>query len=598
VVSPGAGNPWRVLGIEPDASVAVVRRSYAVLIKQYRPDSHPEEFSRIREAYERVLAAARRLEAQGAGTARMPSTPEPHTAAAAEGAGALPPGHPGAPVAAQVAPHDALPAPEPLGESPALPAPIAIRIEGAPPARTASVPAPAPRVDAQPPRRAPEPAPAPMPVVASGPADETAPPAGAPPTVAEAAPALEPARRVTELRRCVAERGEDAALPLLRDLFLRSRHATIDERQALEFALLQWFLSASEPPLALMFDAGRAFDWHRHDARLAPWFGEAAWQRLAGLLSMSRDRVFIRHFARNRWVRGLFGPQRWMLPFGATLTLIDARGWAARWLQQAQLLGARSLADHLHSPTMRRIGGAMLLSTDMVLGFLFALVLQAAPDLQPAQGATLPGGGLLLQVLATPFFGLCVMALRRSGRRLLAAALAVPRLRPPLEWIRKRPLPTILLALVSGSVLALIASGAPPVVMVLMFCLIAATVAMAMLWLGWRLALSIEHAAFAPVRWREAVDRWEFEQALARAPLPCAAGAPPYGERLTRWQRLRAIRGAMKFEAGEIARRERPARVGPFMTLTRAKGSGKRRISPWWALWIAITVVRMIAAGH
>jgi hypothetical protein len=48
---------FRELGLEWGADEAEVRRAYAALIKQYRPESHPAEFARIREAYE----TARRL---------------------------------------------------------------------------------------------------------------------------------------------------------------------------------------------------------------------------------------------------------------------------------------------------------------------------------------------------------------------------------------------------------------------------------------------------------------------------------------------------------------------------------------------------------
>lgn len=44
-----------VLGVEPDADEKTVRRAYAKMGKTYRPDTHPEEFSRIRKAYDALL---------------------------------------------------------------------------------------------------------------------------------------------------------------------------------------------------------------------------------------------------------------------------------------------------------------------------------------------------------------------------------------------------------------------------------------------------------------------------------------------------------------------------------------------------------------
>lgn len=62
---------FRELGLPWGADERDVRRAYAALIKQYRPESHPAEFARIRDAYE----AARRI-------SRMPpghdAAPEPY----------------------------------------------------------------------------------------------------------------------------------------------------------------------------------------------------------------------------------------------------------------------------------------------------------------------------------------------------------------------------------------------------------------------------------------------------------------------------------------------------------------------------------------
>ena len=47
-------SPFETLGLESDADERTVKRAYAKLIKEFRPDSHPVEFARIREAYERA----------------------------------------------------------------------------------------------------------------------------------------------------------------------------------------------------------------------------------------------------------------------------------------------------------------------------------------------------------------------------------------------------------------------------------------------------------------------------------------------------------------------------------------------------------------
>lgn len=52
-------NIWRVLGLEPTRDIAAIRRAYAEAAKQYHPEEQPEEFKRVRTAYEQALAYAR-----------------------------------------------------------------------------------------------------------------------------------------------------------------------------------------------------------------------------------------------------------------------------------------------------------------------------------------------------------------------------------------------------------------------------------------------------------------------------------------------------------------------------------------------------------
>ncbi|WP_305955827.1 J domain-containing protein [Pseudomonas sp. S150] len=54
---------WSFLHLPDDADVRDIKRSYARLLKTFRPDEDPEGFQRLREAYERALAIAQwRLE--------------------------------------------------------------------------------------------------------------------------------------------------------------------------------------------------------------------------------------------------------------------------------------------------------------------------------------------------------------------------------------------------------------------------------------------------------------------------------------------------------------------------------------------------------
>ena len=43
---------WKTLGVKPDADIASIKKAYSTLIKEYRPEQFPEQFSQIRQAFE------------------------------------------------------------------------------------------------------------------------------------------------------------------------------------------------------------------------------------------------------------------------------------------------------------------------------------------------------------------------------------------------------------------------------------------------------------------------------------------------------------------------------------------------------------------
>jgi curved DNA-binding protein CbpA len=55
-------DPRQVLGIEANASEEEIRAAYLRRIKEHPPDSSPEEFERIRDAYETLRDPRRRAQ--------------------------------------------------------------------------------------------------------------------------------------------------------------------------------------------------------------------------------------------------------------------------------------------------------------------------------------------------------------------------------------------------------------------------------------------------------------------------------------------------------------------------------------------------------
>lgn len=55
-------DPHAVLGLDQSAGADDVRRAYFRLVRQYPPETHPEEFKRIRAAYEILRSPLRRIE--------------------------------------------------------------------------------------------------------------------------------------------------------------------------------------------------------------------------------------------------------------------------------------------------------------------------------------------------------------------------------------------------------------------------------------------------------------------------------------------------------------------------------------------------------
>jgi curved DNA-binding protein CbpA len=56
-----AMNPREVLGVNPDAGEEEIRAAYVRKVKEHPPDRSPEEFERIRDAYDNLRDPRRRM---------------------------------------------------------------------------------------------------------------------------------------------------------------------------------------------------------------------------------------------------------------------------------------------------------------------------------------------------------------------------------------------------------------------------------------------------------------------------------------------------------------------------------------------------------
>ena len=515
---------WQTLGVSQDIAPADLRRRYAALIKEFRPETHPQDFARIREAYEIVLQRARRREAE-----------------AAE-------------VAGRTAPEAG-----PVAET-SQAEPAAAR-EPAPEVRVATHVADVPEPPAEPPVTV---------VVAE---------------VADALPLQSAVPGLPERFRSFIALAATSAKPrdemqLLRELrgLLRARtHASLDDSQGLEFALMRWFLESGAPDCVLLFETGRAFDWHHHETRLSAWLPPASLRRMERLLALSRDAVYARYFSRNAWMRRLHAANGRLTTSARQAPLREAQRWAERWWRGCEDAGAPALAASLDVRTLARLQGGVLLSSDVVVGLMVASA--AATELER------------MAVYAVAITAL-VFGLRRGaqavqvlpeGRRARAALAAVT------ANVGIAVTASIVLAMLGimtlgraqGDLAGLLAGG----LLVLPGSLFA-------LWMLWQLAAYVECYLTEGFAWRDAVDRLEFDRFMRGRPV--TDDTAPFGVRANAWQRWRSIRAALRFETAEIGARARPPLPPRFGRLSTLRGQRSVPRLMWFAAWLLFAILRVV----
>ena len=66
-------DPWEVLGVPADSGGETLRQAYLKKLRQFPPDRAPEEFERVRDAYDMARKPGMRLQAML--TAENPGAP-------------------------------------------------------------------------------------------------------------------------------------------------------------------------------------------------------------------------------------------------------------------------------------------------------------------------------------------------------------------------------------------------------------------------------------------------------------------------------------------------------------------------------------------
>ena len=521
-------SPWQILDVAHDVTVGGLRRHYAALIKQFRPETHPQDFARIREAYEVVLQHARRREAEAEADADANTDTDPEVEFRREQAGV-----------------EALADVESDGGETVSVVVHADSGASAPVAQRENV-------DGE----------------ASSPAE------------------FDLAARFHAFRalaQSAHNTDDEALMPTLRELLRARALASLDDSQGLEFALMRWFIESDTPPLTLLFETGRNFDWHGHIVRLSAWLSPWALRRMETLLSLSRDLVYARHFSGNARLRALHSAARARTPMVFRPGVLEAQHWAHRW----SLLCEEGQVPALDAgPAARtRTDLRAFASTDLIAGLLAGLL--ARPLTVDAWST----GAIVVMTAAVAWAG-------RRGLQVVAMLPPAHALRTAVRWVMANQLFTGVIAALLAIPAFLFLVEYPVVGFILLAPAIAAGIGVIVIVL-WRIALWLELALSMPLLWREAVDRLEFDRFLRSRTTPHAG--PPFGTRLAFGSRLKAIREALRLQARELATRERPLRAQPFRLVAiggRSSGnSGWRYV--WYGLWALLIVMRLVTAfGH
>ena len=525
------------LGLARGASEPEVRKAYARLIREYRPETHPREFAEIRAAYEQALAASR------AAAQRARDEDSVETANAVELLRSI--------AAARIARED-----DPPG-----PVAAATGAAGA-----GESPEPAPQGD-------------PIPLPAAPPAPPAAWQAPAPDAAPGPAPAADVRQRIAaavrSLLKIPADAGLEATDAALRKCLAEVRALHIDAQVEFEDLLRTAVLQRRPPPLDLLLCCARAFDWERRHAEFVRREGSYAAGRFADILELARARHEAIALSGNPWERALFLPRPRKAWSGWAWRIALARQRLQEWDRMCARPGMQALATIVDPRGRAALDGWVISSTVLLAAVLSnsAIVLGLFPGPVPLALAAQAAGIILLHVLAGAILlRLTTLPIARRFFAWHARQATVVRYGvyfPPLMVL----FTIMALSNNAGWDPGVRTSGA---LLALVVCL----------WLCHAVELGIALRITARHR-RAARAAWD-----ASAGQDWSAWRPPGG--------LAAVRGVLAPPAAKAPARQEieTTRVSAGAPGNASWGERVPKFSWWWVLWIVFMIARIAGTGE
>jgi hypothetical protein len=497
-----------VLGLGRAADEREIKRAYAGLIRQFRPDSHPARFASIREAYEQAMREVKARAVRDSATPDHP-VPLPTSGSRTENDG----------VAIGAATADS-------------PTPMPLPADVPPSGENASIG---------------------QAKIAAPSADDPGPDS----SDQQREPPFSTARWMAHIESALALGGEDAALQAFRAGLPELERLSIDEQIQAQDLLLQSFLHSDRPPMLAFMEARRRFSWEDHGAPRRSELGEWGARKQHFLLVASRIYLFARHSG-NRFERALFeaqaGKSFLALRFGSYGEVHDARRLSATWFQACEAAGIPGVAATAHSRVSRHlVSGFMITSADLLFACLATWVIW---------GSLADGEGtdryVKIGITIAIFFA--TLLEYPIAHVLLARFPFLGRMFDRLRRLRFRDAWAVGGLICAVILLMALSSSLNPDQMVTVFLVLGLTLlagfGLLISWMILMLVMQLDYLVVsAPLRWMNQAHRYLLEQEVKRG--PDISSVPTWGERVRAIPAFWRARSALK-KHRDPGKRQRP----------------------------------------